>query len=143
MGWYSNFFSSFYPSTIEIMNKTSIRICGFVGLLIVCFGSDNTFAQSMINDCDRMVNYFNRTQSEIQQRYGFARSSKNMDIAFDNLRANCCQQKNILNNELSQQFCEANKARDTDGRFPKSLFLYDHLIDVAFRSLDGDEPIYP
>jgi hypothetical protein len=51
--------------------------------------------------------------------------------SFENLKKYCCQhEKNMIGNERCKSF-------NNGINFPESAYLYDHLIDVGFRILDG------
>ena len=65
-----------------------------------------------------------------------------------NLRAYCCEQKYLRNtvdaNGNDIIVCDQDKDIPTNGYFPQSTYLFDHLIDVMLRRLDGNENlIYP
>ncbi|MEI8091153.1 MAG: hypothetical protein WCG98_02655 [bacterium] len=51
--------------------------------------------------------------------------------AVENLKKYCCVSKII-----DESFCK-NFKDDTEQLYPQSAYLYDHLLDVAFRRLDG------
>lgn len=59
---------------------------------------------------------------------------KNVIIAINNLKNYCCQKKLMIDMSMCKNI------PDTDGA--NSNILYDHLIDVGFRSLDGEKNLY-
>lgn len=66
-----------------------------------------------------------------------------------NLRAYCCEQKMIRNTEKNTEICK-DQDIPTGRHFPQSQYLFDHLVDVMFRRLDGnpeliyvDVPLHP
>jgi len=60
-----------------------------------------------------------------------------------NLRAYCCEQKYLRNtNEVT--VCDQDMDIPTNSYFPQSAYLFDHLVDMMLRRLDGNEAlIYP
>ena len=50
--------------------------------------------------------------------------------ALINLKAYCCSQ-------AFGEYCSVDDKNNTSSAYPKSAFLFDHLLDVAMRRLDG------
>lgn len=60
-----------------------------------------------------------------------------------NLRSFCCEQKMLRNTDWTVQTCK-DQDLPANGYFPQSQYLFDHLLDVMLRRLDGNpELIYP
>lgn len=55
--------------------------------------------------------------------------------ALINLKSYCCTQVNF------KVSCSANDIQNIKPPYPESAFLFDHLIDVAMRRLDGDKKL--
>jgi len=59
-----------------------------------------------------------------------------------NLRSFCCEQ-NILRNTATTKTCD-DADIPSNGYFPQSTYLFDHIVDIMLRRLDGNEDlIYP
>jgi len=54
-----------------------------------------------------------------------------------NLRAFCCEQKMIRNTETNPEICK-DQDIPANKQFPQSQYLFDHLVDVMLRRLDGN-----
>jgi len=65
-----------------------------------------------------------------------------IDRATKNLRSYCCEQ-NILRDTPTVQICD-DSDMPPDKYFPQSAYLFDHIVDIMLRRLDGnDDLIYP
>ena len=125
------------------MHKYSISI-GLIMILFIWF----SYAQRQGNgDCE-MVQGWNITFLDISS-VGNSRELITEEVitrASMNLRAYCCEQKILRddpNTPVNQKVCQE---RDIPANkyFPQSEYLFDHLVDIMFRRLDGNpELIYP
>lgn len=63
--------------------------------------------------------------------------------ASKNLRSFCCEQKMIRNTETNTEICK-DQDLPANKQFPQSQYLFDHLVDIMLRRLDGNpDLIYP
>jgi hypothetical protein len=62
----------------------------------------------------------------------------NIKVAVNNLRSYCCK----VQDEKSLCKSSNNTREDESTTYAYSNKLYDHLIDVGFRALDGDPDLY-
>lgn len=91
-----------------------------------------THAQVINNDCQRA---YARSQSNstINRQYTNIMPVDVFRRAFLNLKSYCCK-ANIIGNQ--NQSCTEEPLADSYGYSP---FLFDHLVDMILRRLDGDE----
>lgn len=71
---------------------------------------------------------------------------EHVDIALNNLRAACCETSAFATQEGDELLDICNTGIPPTRQWPQSLFLYDHIVDIWFRSLDGVDDlryIYP
>lgn len=75
--------------------------------------------------------------------------SDSLNVAFLNLKKNCCKNLSTSDNEtrsfyeLHKQSCDADKTYFNEN-VPSSYYLFDHILDILIRRLNGDkEEIYP
>lgn len=74
--------------------------------------------------------------TKIASPYDALFSSDDLQVAVEHLRAACCAQKAIPGDEFD--------CKNTVDLYANSFYLYDHLIDIGLRKLDGDtELLYP
>ncbi len=104
------------------MKKTIIGIVGIVG----CLG-----AQTFANDC--LIVSWNNTQSLIQSyesktNYHKFLPTESFKIVVANLKAYCCSQ--VIK-------CSQEEIANLPKYYPESPYMFDHLIDVSMRRLDG------
>ncbi len=92
-----------------------------LGLLVLVLLPSKSFAwDCSFVDSDK--------EKKVPVKYSAVFSKEDFNRAVDNLRAYCC------NNYPEMPVC--NLANEVDD-YPQSEYLYDHLVDVAFRKLDG------
>lgn len=110
------------------MKKTASRIC--IGM-IAMIGS--VFADDTLNDCNIVTETnFNGTQWLFElTSYTNVVPVDAFNIAIIHLQAYCCNEKKILCSDTLK-----NKL-PTEKNYPQSPYLFDHLIDVTMRRLDG------
>ncbi|MDD2537289.1 MAG: hypothetical protein PHU61_02245 [Candidatus Absconditabacteria bacterium] len=121
---------------------TSLSILGIFGLGSVCF-ADNSLPGDCVlvtetydekNHFVLVENLRTNNRSTIQNRETII-PSEDLNIAFLNLRKNCCEHSEFGNKYKEQ--C----GKDTPhfkNNTPKSYLLFNHLLDVIMRRLDGD-----
>ncbi len=107
----------------------------YIFLLLTLLTIGYTFAQErnsedIIGDCDELV------LSKDYNSYNRLYPSALIDRARKNLGAFCCTHRKIYvpNNAV---ICKEKLSDE----YPYSPRLYDHLIDVGFRYLDGDSDL--
>lgn len=103
-------------------------------LFCVCF----TYAEDTDWDCtlvllkDKMLSDRGEDENDIvKTNMSAAMPKEAMEMAFDNLKAYCCDTEKI-----PSDFCESI---NSDVFYPQSIYLFDHILDVYLRRLDAKQ----
>jgi hypothetical protein len=118
---------------------------GLVSLMFFLFLSSTAAQSTPDNDCSlaqlsRLSLQQNNSASLNLENYDYFeklssqghRPAPAIELALENLSTYCCFETKEIPNFLC-----ANVSRDTQS-IPHSPFLFDHLVDVGMRRLDGD-----
>lgn len=130
--------------------KSLPKIIISIWLLWIGFLWINVFAIDVIGDCDLVRNNIsgeeklfpsvkrrnNKTRDWVDIKHQEIIDSNSLNIAFLNLKKSCCSNKDFQKN--AQDTCKADKELFSQNA-PQSYYLFDHLLDVLMRRLDGIE----
>lgn len=103
------------------------------------FGQSTNADCSMVDSADVDINIFKITAQDAGIDYSLLPEDAQERVS-KNLRAYCCDQ-----NILKEVTCSKTKTDiPPDWYYPQSTYLFDHMIDVILRRLDGNpDLIYP
>lgn len=119
------------------MSKYLISILIIIALApAVVLGQSSNADCGMVDSSTPDINIF----GSIDGKYVDLLPEDAQERVSKNLRAYCCQQ-----NILKEKTCEKTKTDiPPEGYYPQSTYLFDHIIDVMLRRLDGNvDLIYP
>lgn len=110
----------------------------YIILCLLSTFSSVSFAASEIGDCELFKQWINKIDMQGTEKYTNIYPHKNIETAVNNLRSYCCK----VQHEESLCKSSNNTREDESETYAYSNKLYDHLIDVGFRALDGDPSLY-
>ena len=110
----------------------------YIILYLLLTFSSVSFAASEIGDCELFKQWINTVDMQGVEKYRNIYPYDNIKVAINNLRSYCCK----VQHEESLCKSSNNTREDESETYAYSNKLYDHLIDVGFRALDGDTSLY-